>query len=511
MNLTLRRSPSHALSNGHFLLGEVPKLPALSEVPLVVDLDKCLLRTDLLLESALAYLSANPFRVLRLIGWLWHGRARLKRKLAENTDFDIGAMPINGSVERLIRQAKSSGRQVYLATGADAHLARKVAAHLNLFDGVIASDGLRNFKGSNKAAALTQLLPHGFDYVGDSFDDLHIWRHAARVIAVDPSAALKRSVTELGKPVTFLETSASQATALLKAARLHQWTKNTLVFVPALLAGKIAHLDVLASCSAAFLALGLIAFGTYLINDLWDLPHDRHHPTKCNRPLASGSLSIGTAMVTAPLLILLGLGLGAAAANPATAMALLAYLALTLAYSMGVKAQPVLDTVTLGALFTMRFVVGITAAGVAASPWLLVFSMFLFTSLCLAKRCAEIHSMQKAGETSVAGRGYVVADAPFVLCMGLATATASVLIMVLYLTFDAFNQGFYADPRWLWGLPLSLFLWITHIWLVGHRGELDEDPVAFALRDRRSLTLGGIAAGSFMLAWAGSPFSAAVI
>ena len=510
MNLTLRPSPSHALSNGPILLGEVPKRPAMSEVPLVVDLDNCLLRTDLLLESASAYLTANPFRVGRLIGWLWRGRAHLKRKLAENTSLDIDVMPINASVERLIRQAKSAGRQVYLATGADELLARKIAARLDIFDGVIASDGTRNLKGSSKVAGICQLVPDGFDYVGDSFDDLHVWRHAAKVIAIEPSATLQRSATALGKPVTFLGTSAPQSTALFEAARLHQWAKNTLVFVPALLAGKIAHVEVLASCSAAFLAMGLIAFGTYLINDLLDLPHDRRHPTKCKRPLASGRLSIAAAMVASPLLILLALGVGAAA-NAATATALLAYLALTLAYSMGIKAQPVLDTVTLGALFTMRFVVGIAAAGVATSPWLLVFSMFLFTSLCLAKRCAEIHSMQRAGEISVAGRGYVIADAPFVLCLGLATATASVLIMVLYLTFDAFNQNFYGDPRWLWGLPVSLFLWITHIWIVGHRGELDEDPVAFALKDRKSLILGCIAAGSFLLAWAGSPSSAPVI
>ena len=508
MSLTEWHSPRQAPNNSaQIVRDEVTREPRATAVPLVVDLDKCLLRTDLLLESALAYLSANPLRLARLVGWLWRGRAHLKRKLAENTCLDLDLMPVNASVERFARQAKSSGRQVYLATAADELLARKIAGRLNFFDGVIASDGNRNLKGSSKAAELCQLLPDGFDYVGDSIDDLHVWRNAARVIAVEPPASLQRSATALGKPVTFLGTSAPQSKALLEAARLHQWAKNILVFVPALLAGQIADVEVLASCSMAFLAMGLIAFGTYLINDLWDLPHDRRHPTKCNRPLASGRLSIAAAMVAAPLLILLALSLGAAV-NAPTATALLAYLALTLAYSMGIKAQPILDTVTLGALFTMRFVVGITAAGVATSPWLLVFSMFLFISLCLAKRCAEIYSMQRAGAVSVAGRGYVVADAPFVLCLGLATATASVLIMVLYLTFDAFGQNFYRDPRWLWGLPVSLFLWITHIWLVGHRGELDDDPVAFALKDRKSLILGGIALGCFLLAWAGSPASA---
>jgi 4-hydroxybenzoate polyprenyltransferase len=503
MNLTVHHSLKRAPNNSaHIPLGEVPSGSRLSSVPLVVDLDKCLLRTDLLLECALAYLRTNPLRIARLVGWFWRGRAHLKWKLAENTCLDLDFVPVNASVEGFARQAKSSGREVYLATGADDLLARKIAGRLDFFDGVIASDGTRNLKGSNKAAELCQLLPDGFDYVGASLDDLHVWRHAAKVIAVNPSASLRRSVTALGKPVTFLGTSAQQSTALFEAARPHQWAKNALVFVPALLAGQIANFEVLMSCIMAFLAMGLIAFGTYIINDLWDLPYDRRHPTKCHRPLASGRLSIDTAMVVAPALILLGLGLGTAI-NAATGTVLLAYLVLTLAYSMGIKAKPILDTVTLGALFTIRFVVGITAAAVAASPWLLVFSMFLFTSLCLAKRCTEIHSMQRAGAISVAGRGYVVTDAPFVLCLGIATATASVLIMVLYLTFDAFSQNFYRDPHWLWGLPIALFLWITHVWLVGHRGKLDDDPVAFALKDRQSLLLGGIATGCFLLAWAG--------
>jgi 4-hydroxybenzoate polyprenyltransferase len=172
---------------------------------------------------------------------------------------------------------------------------------------------------------------------------------------------------------------------------------------------------------------------------------------------------------------------------------------------MHIKRVPILDVVTLACLFTLRLALGIAAAQVVASPWLLVFSMFLFTSLSTAKRFTEIQRTAIKGETAVNGRGYLAVDAPMVLGLGLAAGTASILIMVLYLIFDAFSRDFYGNPHWLWLFPVILFLWISRVWLVGQRGELNDDPVAFALKDRQSLILGGIMAVAFVLAWAGAP------
>jgi 4-hydroxybenzoate polyprenyltransferase len=480
------------------------RLAAKTDLPLIVDLDGCLIRTDLLFETAFVYLSTNPLRLFRLLGWAFSGRAQLKRKLAETAGLDLQLIPANEQVEAYAREAKENGREVYLATGSDELLARKIGMRFDFLDGVIASDGSRNLKGRRKAEELRRRFPDGFDYVGDCNDDLHVWRHARKAILVEPDSALSRSANALGKPVTTLHRSTSALGAFLRAARLHQWAKNTLVFVPALLAGQIARPEIIAACAVAFFALGIIAFGTYLINDLLDLSHDRRHPSKRYRPLASGQLGMGTAVLAAPALIATGLAIGAAMGASVFA-ALLAYLVLTLAYSMRIKKVPILDSVTLGGLFTLRLVLGIAVAGVMTSPWLLVFSMLLFTSLCLAKRCAEIQCMENAGVVSIAGRGYVVKDAPFVLALGLATATASILIMVLYLIFDAFSRDFYGNPNWLWGLPIVLFVWITHIWLVGHRGKLNDDPVAYAIKDRKSLVMGAMATGAFAFAWLGVP------
>jgi 4-hydroxybenzoate polyprenyltransferase/phosphoserine phosphatase len=476
---------------------------ASDSAPLLIDLDGSLIKTDLLQESALAYVTAQPFRSFNLLVWLLKGRAHLKKQLAEATDLDLDLIPVNEEVIALATEAKQAGRQVFLVTASDAHLANKIAARFPFFDGVISSDGIRNLKGRNKAATINERFPAGYDYVGDSPADLHVWGNASNVIAVAPSQSTLRKVRALAKPTTIIK-GTSQLRALLKAARLHQWAKNTLIFVPALLSGTIANPTTVLNCVLAFVALGLVALGTYLINDLLDIAHDRRHWSKRFRPIAAGNLPIGTALGAAGASIAAGLAIGAAV-GAGVFFGIAAYLALTLGYSLHIKRLPILDVVVLAALFTLRLAIGIAAAQVFASPWLLVFSMFLFTSLSVAKRNTEIQRTAAKGETVVPGRGYVVSDAPLALVLGVATGTASVLIMVLYLIFDAFNHAFYGNPNWLWWFPLILFLWIGRIWLISQRGELNDDPVAFALKDRQSLALGAVMAVAFVLAWLGAP------
>ena len=471
--------------------------------PLLLDLDRSLIRTDLLLETALAYLGSNPLGIFCLLGWLLGGRANVKRRLAEAVDLDVQLIPVHDEVAALAARAKREGREVYLVTASDELLATKIAARFPFLDGVISSDGTRNLKGSRKAEVVRNRFPDGFDYVGDSHADIHVWRHAREIIVVEPSASVLRSVNSLRKPTSVIARKA-RLPALLRAARLHQWAKNALVFLPAILSGQIANYDTAVACVLAFLAFGLIAAGTYLVNDLLDLAHDRRHWSKRNRPIASGDLPIGMAIAAAVIAVVSGMAIGFAI-GPSVATVLAIYLVLTLTYSIHLKRVPVLDVVALACLFTLRLALGIAAAQVMASPWLLVFSMFLFTSLSIAKRFTEIQRTAAKGETVVSGRGYLVADAPLMLALGLATGTASILIMVLYLIFDAFSRDFYGNPHWLWCFPVILFIWIARVWLVAQRGELHDDPVAFALKDRQSLVLGVLMTAAFVLAWAGAP------
>ena len=477
----------------------VPKQAA--PVPLLIDLDRTLLRTDLLFETALAYVTTRPHRIFDLAVWLFKGRAHLKRKLAEAATLELDLMPVNADVVALAEKAKAEGRPVFLVTASDAVLAERVASRFPFFDGVVSSNGAVNLKGLRKAEAIRERFPGDFDYAGDCAADLHIWRDAREVIAVAPSRSTLRRIRTLGKPTTVFD-GKPRMPALVRAMRLHQWAKNTLIFVPAILSGQIVDPTTFANCCFAFLALGLLAASTYLINDLFDLPHDRKHWSKSARPIASGDLTIGAAIAAALVTGALGLAIGAAI-GMGVLLWLMAYLILTLAYSLKIKRLPILDVVALASLFTLRLAIGIEAADVYASPWLLVFSMFLFTSLSVAKRYTEIQRAVAKGDTEISGRGYIAIDGPLILALGIASATGAVLILVLYLIFDAFSREFYQNSVWLWFFPVIIFLWLSRVWLVSQRGELNDDPVAFALKDRQSLVLGAALTLAFVMAWLG--------
>jgi 4-hydroxybenzoate polyprenyltransferase len=272
------------------------------------------------------------------------------------------------------------------------------------------------------------------------------------------------------------------------ALRLHQWVKNGLILVPLVLGGKATDAVAWADAAIGFLGLGLVASAAYIVNDLHDLPHDRLHPSKRNRPLARGALSIRAAIALAAAAFVAGLALGVWAGADCAVLFLI-YAALSLSYSFYWKRVPLLDSLLLAGLFTLRLVIGIVVARVRLSEWLLIFSMFLFFSLSMAKRHTEILTLAAGGTTEVPGRGYRSVDAPLVLALGVGCAVSSTLVLILYLIEDAYPRDFYAHPDFLWPLPALLLLFLGRAWLLGARGELHEDPVIFALKDRVSLLL----------------------
>ncbi len=292
----------------------------------------------------------------------------------------------------------------------------------------------------------------------------------------------------------------SLVAALLRSLRPHQWAKNALIFVPLILAGRAGDLQAWISCGLGFLAWGLVASAAYLVNDVKDLASDREHPSKRHRPIASGKLPSQVA-ITAGLLIGVGGLILAASLGKMPFLVLLVYAVASIAYSFGLKRLPILDVLILAALFTMRLVFGIAVAEVPASPWLLVFSMFVFMSLSLAKRYTEAARNADDGNTEIKGRGYVSRDTPLLLALGVATTSAAVLIMILYLLEEAFAATFYRSPELLWLLPVILFLWLGRIWLLAGRQTLDEDPIRFAIGDRASLGLGFAMVLVFITAW----------
>ena len=480
-----------------------------STTTLVLDVDNALLRTDLLYESAVAFVKVNPLHVFLLLYWLWQGKAVLKRRLADRVKLDFSVLPVNDALEAHARAQHDAGRPVCLATASDELLAIRLAQRFDFIDRVIASDGERNLKGPAKAEVVAQHFPQGFTYAADHGSDLHVWRKASGIILVNASAKTTAAARALGKPIEAeFRAQGLGLKGWLKALRVHQWSKNVLVFVPLVLGGLFWDVSSWMQAGLALIALNLMASSTYLINDVWDIEDDRRHWTKRNRPLASGRMSLKQAAIAAPGLLAISLGVGMLLGTNVLAV-LLAYLVLTLGYSFAFKRKPVLDTFVLATLFTLRLVLGIAAVGVASSAWLLVFSMFLFTSLSFAKRLTEVlRFAEKNGDrdTLVSGRGYFVRDTPLILSMGVSSGMASIMMMVLYLTQDAFRVDFYGNSAWLWAIPAALFLWVSRIWMIAQRGELLDDPVVFAMRDPKSLILCGAVVVSFVMGWLGLPF-----
>jgi 4-hydroxybenzoate polyprenyltransferase len=469
---------------------EAPPPDISSAYPLVLDLDGTLFRTDLLLEALLHYLKRHPLGLILCLLWVCKGIAHLKHELAKRVDIAVELLPVNEALVVYARDAAERGRVVIAATAASRLLATKACSRFSFICEIIASDDETNLKGPRKADALVQRFPAGFSYAGDAVADLSVWRAATLGIFAGKDQRLLSRMSEITALEADFSHRPSSIRQWLKAIRLHQWTKNALVFLPLLLAGHLLDAEGWAACAGAFFALGVSASATYVINDLLDLEADRQHWTKSSRPFASGNISIPHGILGSVVLLTIGVSLAFLSGGPAVLAALLLYCSITLAYSLYLKRVPVLDVAVLAALFTMRLGVGAVAAHVRLSSWLGVFSMFLFLSLALAKRSTEINRKSASSANTAHGRGYVAADAPLVASLGVSAALASVVVMVLYLIQEAFVDVLYRSPQLLWAAPVLIGLWLGRVWLLCGRGCLNDDPVAFAVTDRTSLCLG---------------------
>jgi 4-hydroxybenzoate polyprenyltransferase len=265
--------------------------------------------------------------------------------------------------------------------------------------------------------------------------------------------------------------------------RPHQWLKNLLVFVPAFAAHEFG--TGLATAAVAFLSFSLCASGVYILNDLLDRNHDRAHPRKRFRPLASGALGFaaGQRLALALLLaaVLVGLSLPAQ-----FLLILLGYFALTGVYSLRLKQMLLIDIVVLACLYGVRLAAGGAASGIELSPWLAVFSLFLFFCLATVKRCAELADRKASGGTILEGRPYRTDDLPALFAMAAASGFVSILVLALYVNSDVVRSA-YSHPEGLWFACIPFMLWISRILLLTHRGEMHDDPIVFAATDRASL------------------------
>lgn len=459
-----------------------------ADLPLVVDLDGTLTTTDTLVESMAILIGRSTSNLVRMVIWGMGGRAALKREVAARTELDVERLPYHRDLLHYLREQAASGRSVYLATATHQRIAEAVAAHLGLFTGVIATHGDTNLKGAAKLAAIREAVGPDFVYAADSPADLPIWKGASGAIVVNASSSTTRTVRKLTTVEREFPAPSRALAAWLDLLRARQWTKNLLVFVPVLTAFLFTSPAHLLTGVSAFIAFALAASAGYVLNDLLDVEFDRRHPIKNTRPLARGQFAPGEALALATLCGTGSLALAGAVSLPLLGVVTL-YLVASALYSLVLKAVALIDVLTLSMLYNLRIVAGAAAAGVVVSPWLLVFSFFVFLSLALVKRCADIIALAADGAERVPGRGYVTQDLPILQALGIASGVAGLVVFGLFIVSPEVEAR-YLSPQVLWGVALAMAYGLGRMWLHTARGAMSTDPVVFAWRDRPSLATG---------------------
>jgi 4-hydroxybenzoate polyprenyltransferase/phosphoserine phosphatase len=473
-------------------------------LPLCVDLDGTLLKTDTLWETTIAQLKARPWKALMLPIWLLQGKARLKQRLAEGVALDCASLPYTEGLLEYLREARASGRELVLVSACDRAVGAQIAEHLGLFHEVITSDGKTNLKGPAKARLLTERFgPQGYDYAGNEQADFPVWETARECLAVNAPRKVTDRLEQEKKQVRAFSPARSRLPSLLRALRCHQWSKNVLVFLPVIAGHAYFNGTAVANAFAMFVAWCFVASGIYVGNDLLDLEADRRHPSKRRRPFAAGDLPLSWGAMMVP--VLLGLGLGIAACISLACLAsLLFYAGFAFAYSFHLKKRPLVDVFGLAFMFTIRVVGGGLASGNPVSMWLLAFTSFLFLGLAFLKRCSELVRIQALGRRYLGSRGYGVVDLPVLQMFGVASAFIAIMVLALYLN-STVAEANYRWPAALWAVAPCLLLWLCRLWLATARGEMHDDPIVYSTRDWVSWLVGGCVLATFIVATVGKP------
>jgi len=459
-----------------------------SKLPIVVDLDETLVRTDTLIEEVMSKWHSAPATVLKsIINLPLSGRVTFKERINKEISLDPKLLPYNYDLIDFLKQEKNNGREIYLATASHVSMANTIATHIDIFDGVFATDNEVNLKGSKKAEFLTRRFGEkGFIYAGDSKADLPVWAHAESAILVSASNSLKKRIQT---PILIEFSRENIYSQILKQMRVYQWIKNILVFVPMIAAGQLASSFNLLAAFICFLAFSFTASGVYILNDLLDLESDRKHHRKRTRPFASGSLSLQAGLLVSPLLFIIGLLLSYLV-DPVLTAVIFGYFILTTWYSVHLKTLPLVDVFTLAALYSVRIVGGGVSTDTLPSTWLLSFSGCLFLSLAFLKRYIE-NSAAEENNIDLSRRGYDAGESMIQMNMGIAASFSSVIVFSIWLDSATFHQT-YSNQLLLWLVTPLILLWQCRLWLAAFRKKMHDDPIVYTAKDRISWMIFGL-------------------
>lgn len=462
------------------------KLKSHIDIPLVVDLDGTLTLTDTLHELMVAFFKKNPFvNFFLMMLWLVKGKANLKYEISKKIQIRADLLPYNKKFLEWLYQQRSEGRKLVLCTAASKAVTDQVSQHLPIFEEVLSSSQSENLSGRKKVLALeARYGKAGFVYAGNSSDDLVVWERSCEAVLVNTTENVKNKLKKVISSWIEFPRQKLRLLDFVKLFRIHQWSKNVLIFLPVMAAHQLFEFDNWVSLLIAFIAFGLCASSTYILNDVFDIDSDRTHPTKRNRPFASCDLPIILSLIIfflAPFSLFV-----ASFVNSSFVLILLLYALITVGYSFYLKYLVIIDCIILAALYTIRIAAGALVIDHHLSFWLMSFSALFFFSLSFLKRYSEIMNYQDTKEDSINGRGYFRSDSPLILSLGVSSGLGSVIVMMLYLNSPEILE-LYSSPEFVWcSIPVLLF-WISYIWFQTQRGNMNDDPVIFAITDRFSI------------------------
>lgn len=459
----------------------------MENTPLYVDLDGTFIKSDMLLESLVEALKANPLVLFLCVIWLLKGRAHLKNRLARYLASDVQTIPLNTEFYEFLLSQQGK-REIILATASHESIAEQFVEKYSLFSRHLSSNATHNLKGRNKLSAIQAESEH-YAYAGNSCEDFVIFESAAESFLVNPTKKARALIKKSPVDRTF-DSQAAGLKVWLKQLRVHQWLKNFLIFVPLFVSWKFVELPSVIQTCVAFISFSLLASATYIVNDLVDLPSDRQHKRKRFRPLAAASISIAHGVLASVIMLVVAAVLSLMI-SPAFSLILLAYLVMTLFYSFKLKTFFGMDVIMLASLYSIRIFAGATALNVQISFWLLSFSMFIFLSLALVKRCAELKALELEDREYIKGRDYNYSDYPVFLSFGASSATLSILMFCFYINNNALTNQ-YQEPSLLWLEIPVLGYWLLRMWVKTQRGEMHDDPIVFSIKDRGSVVAIGI-------------------
>jgi 4-hydroxybenzoate polyprenyltransferase/phosphoserine phosphatase len=456
----------------------------------VVDLDGTLVNTDMLVENLFCFLGLHPLRIFHVIAWLFMGKVYFKTHLADAVIPDIARLPYHKPLLAWLKTQRSHGAKLVLATASDSRIAHKVANHLGIFDEVLATKDI-NLSSKNKCDELVRRYgAKGFEYIGNSKADLAVWKESSVIHIANPELGVLSAARKIGTVDMIFNNRQPYCRTLIKALRIHQWAKNVLIFVPLLASHRIMDIRLLLDGILAFVAFGALASSVYLLNDLLDLADDRKHHSKFERPLAAGTLPIFHALLLIPALLIGAFTIALVFLPLPFTGVLIGYYLLTLFYSLWLKRVVMLDVVVLAMLYTIRVIAGSAAMSLVTTFWILAFCTFIFLSLAFVKRYTELcDARRKGNHEKASGRGYYPADFELLASLGGSAGYTAVLVLALYIN-EASHGLLYKTPEWMWGVCPLLLFWLSRIWLLAHRGQMHDDPIIFALRDKVSRWIG---------------------